>query len=678
MVDWKRHFDHVYCICYLGSKDYMLKRERLLDEFRRVGLLDDPWFLTVEYTTPDPWEKVIAAQLPERVRGCVESNTGFCSLGLASARIFRQALALGYRRILVMEDDLAFLKDLDELGRVIDDTPDRSLVMFDKFLDWNLSHEDYVRFVEGNRINGSFYTGGAQPTQSGAMYAVNQDAMRFYIDRFGDPKEGPRATDTLFCMFPDRAVAVKNAAIQVLFSSAMAPTYCTGVVNSHNLAYRPAGLDLSEYNVPDGYGYDTPPVELPKAVRKNRRGSGSPGACPPASPAAGPKRLKVNVYAITKNEAKFVDRWMDSMSEADGVYVLDTGSTDDTVEKLKARGAHVEVKTYDPWRFDVPRNDSMALCPEDTDVYVCTDLDEVLNKGWRKALEDSWNGYVVEHGEPPTRARYDYVWGWEPDGKTPKTKFRYEKIHDANYKWKSPVHEILVRRDESKPERWLETRNIVLEHHPDPSKSRGSYLGLLELAVKEDPSDARITHYLAREYGYRGWWDAAIKWHKKYLEMPGWDVERAASMKMLGTAYWNKGDRDLAELWFRRGAEEAPGQRESEFEWAGFLVQAGDWARAADVLMRMLARTGRSAPPTNYVTDLSAWGAPFYDRLGMALWYSGRKDEARAVYKVACLKYPGNDHLRHNLRNCGESEADKMAAALLAAWPEYKQEKETK
>ena len=41
--------------------------------------------------------------------------------------------------------------------------------------------------------------------------------------------------------------------------------------------------------------------------------------------------MKVVVYAICKNEAQFVDRWMDSMGEADQVVVLDTGSEDDTV-----------------------------------------------------------------------------------------------------------------------------------------------------------------------------------------------------------------------------------------------------------------------------------------------------------------------------------------------------------
>lgn len=65
--------------------------------------------------------------------------------------------------------------------------------------------------------------------------------------------------------------------------------------------------------------------------------------------------MKVVVYAICKNEAQFVDRWMDSMGEADQVVVLDTGSEDDTVERLRARGALAEVEVISPWRFDVAR-----------------------------------------------------------------------------------------------------------------------------------------------------------------------------------------------------------------------------------------------------------------------------------------------------------------------------------
>lgn len=99
---------------------------------------------------------------------------------------------------------------------------------------------------------------------------------------------------------------------------------------------------------------------------------------------------KVCVYAICKNEEKFADRWMDSMGEADLVVVLDTGSEDGTAERLRARGAQVTVEQILPWRFDAARNRSLELVPEDVDLCVCTDLDEVFRPGWREALEQAW------------------------------------------------------------------------------------------------------------------------------------------------------------------------------------------------------------------------------------------------------------------------------------------------
>ena len=88
--------------------------------------------------------------------------------------------------------------------------------------------------------------------------------------------------------------------------------------------------------------------------------------------------MKVCVYAICKNERKFAQRWMQSMREADGVYVLDTGSEDGTTEALRQLGAGVTEERIEPWRFDAARNRALELVPQDADVCVCTDLDEVF------------------------------------------------------------------------------------------------------------------------------------------------------------------------------------------------------------------------------------------------------------------------------------------------------------
>ena len=63
------------------------------------------------------------------------------------------------------------------------------------------------------------------------------------------------------------------------------------------------------------------------------------------------KKYKVYVYAICKNEEKHVDRWVDSMEEADHIYVLDTGSTDQTVSKLKKRASQRSHITFNPSNF---------------------------------------------------------------------------------------------------------------------------------------------------------------------------------------------------------------------------------------------------------------------------------------------------------------------------------------
>ena len=90
---------------------------------------------------------------------------------------------------------------------------------------------------------------------------------------------------------------------------------------------------------------------------------------------------RICVYAISKNEERFVKTWAESMSEADKMIVLDTGSTDGTVEQLRACGAEVHTAHIDPWRFDTARNRSLALVPEDYDICVCTDLDERFHPG---------------------------------------------------------------------------------------------------------------------------------------------------------------------------------------------------------------------------------------------------------------------------------------------------------
>ena len=279
--------------------------------------------------------------------------------------------------------------------------------------------------------------------------------------------------------------------------------------------------------------------------------------------------MKVVVYAISKNEEKFVKRFCDSVRDADSVYVLDTGSTDKTVELLREEGVVVKVKEINPWRFDTARNESLKMVPEDVEVCICLDLDEVLVPGWRSELEKIWSSGI-------NRVRYIYNWSLDNDGK-PIVSFYGEKIHSRNsYHWTHPVHEVLEY--DNSDERVIVTDNIIINHYPDSSKSRSSYLPLLELSVKEDPDDDRNMHYLGREYMYYSRWNDCIDTLIRHLKLPNavWKDERCASMRFIGRSYLNLGRYDEAKLWLEKAIKEAPYLRDPYVEMALLEYQMGN------------------------------------------------------------------------------------------------------
>ncbi len=331
---------------------------------------------------------------------------------------------------------------------------------------------------------------------------------------------------------------------------------------------------------------------------------------------------------------------MDSASEADWVCVLDTGSTDDTVERLHARGALVAQKTISPWRFDNARNESMKLIPAEAEICCCVDLDEQFRPGWREALEQAWT-------PDATRARYRYVWSFLPDGRE-GVVFWPEKIHkNGVYRWKHPVHEVLEYTGAG-AERFVTAEGVQLDHRPDETKSRGQYLPLLELAVAEAPEDDRCRHYLGREYMYRGEWEKAIATLREHLSLPSatWADERCASMRFIGRCWRRLRRDDLAAVWYHRAIAEAPHLREPYLDYAALLYDAQNWAGVVFFANCALAVQER---PRTYITEAAAWGTLPWDYLSIGLWNLGRAEDAAKAAKRATALAPEDARLQNNL-----------------------------
>ncbi len=357
------------------------------------------------------------------------------------------------------------------------------------------------------------------------------------------------------------------------------------------------------------------------------------------------RKYKICVYAICKNEEKFVDRWYNSMKEADEIFVLDTGSTDKTVELLKNYPINLAIKEIKPWRFDIARNEALKLIPDKFDICVATDLDEVFKPGWRKEIEKVWK---------PNTKRLHYIYNWSLDeNNKPIISFLSEKIHARkDYKWINPVHEVL--KYEGHDEVIAKNEKIILNHYPDSNKSRSSYLPLLELAVKENPNNDRNTHYLGREYMYYEKWNECIDTLIKHLSLDNatWKDERSASMRFIARAYQKLRRFEEARMWLKKAITEAPHLRDPYLEEALFEYQLNNWEDVEYYCKKALEINEHEL---TYINETFSWDETVYDLLSLSTYYQNRLDESLVWLKKAIEMNPNNKRLQNNMRIIKES-----------------------
>jgi len=94
-------------------------------------------------------------------------------------------------------------------------------------------------------------------------------------------------------------------------------------------------------------------------------------------------REPLSVVVITFNNADTLDRCLSAVDWADEIVVLDSGSTDATVEIAKRHGARVDVHPFDDYGPQKQR----AIDSATHDWILNLDADEVLSPGTREIVE---------------------------------------------------------------------------------------------------------------------------------------------------------------------------------------------------------------------------------------------------------------------------------------------------
>jgi glycosyltransferase involved in cell wall biosynthesis len=328
--------------------------------------------------------------------------------------------------------------------------------------------------------------------------------------------------------------------------------------------------------------------------------------------------MLVAAYTICLNEMKHIDRWLEATAKADLRVIVDTGSTDgtwrklvelkDTVENLKVHRIHIN-----PWRFDDARNAALALVPDWVDVCVSVDMDEVPQAGFFETLRKEW--------KPETTI------GWHRINTGPT--WEVTRIHKRfGFRWKEICHEVFKPYGGT-PE-VVQNFDIQIDHLPDDSKSRSQYLDLLEMSVKEDPTNGRMWVYLTREYYFNKKWEKILDAAQEAVECENtWSVERAFACRLASEACYELGLN--AEKAVLNGLEFDPDSIEMQHCAAYYYYRIKNWEKTWEHASKRL-----TLKPTNhYLRVDEVWNWRCHDLMAMAKWNLGDKTKAVEYLNIA-------------------------------------------
>lgn len=379
--------------------------------------------------------------------------------------------------------------------------------------------------------------------------------------------------------------------------------------------------------------------------------------------------MSFTVALIAKNEAKTVGRLLESLRgfQARGgkILLLDTGSTDRTVEVARAAGCEVtEVGEQFVRRIDATlarrinerfvegdegpivrpgdklfdyagaRNHIAALSP--TDMIAMPDCDEAYT---RFDLDE-----VMKHIDAGAEQfHYDFVFAHDAHGR-PLVQFTHSKFYDrTKFRWVGIIHEVLQGHGTSVT---LPESTLKLEHFQNRETDRSGYLRGLALDCYLNPDNDRNSHYLGRELYYRGKWKSAIKELTRHIGMNRWVTERAQSMNFLGECHIRLGQEDEGLQWYFRSVLLEPGRREPLIRLAEHFFH-----RKRPELTAIFAAAALQIGPSSYYSNHAAhYGSYPHELLYWAKWHAGDRSASREHFLKALELDPTNFRILRDKR----------------------------
>jgi glycosyltransferase involved in cell wall biosynthesis len=339
---------------------------------------------------------------------------------------------------------------------------------------------------------------------------------------------------------------------------------------------------------------------------------------------------------IVKNEEKNVGECLKTVKDfADQVVVVDTGSTDRTVEIAEKYGI---VVIRSDWRGDFSYSRNISLDHATSRWVLWLDADD------RVPLSEAEKLNRLKTA-PPDRAFYLKVRNVRPGGfgeqwyqlrmfpNHPEIRFErkvHEQVGFAIKKLKMSAFRVDVRIDhigydnpEVKRKKALRNREILLAEIP---------------RYRRDPayvSSIGDSYFLTEDF------EEAIQWYQRVLEIPDGERKQPEIFRQMPTSialsYERLGDWGNAHQWIEKEIQASPQKIDSLFLAAGLREKMGNLEGAAALYERIIQVP---ASHTTYAADLEGLKARSLVFLGKIHAKREMYNEAELALRTCIERYP--------------------------------------
>jgi len=350
--------------------------------------------------------------------------------------------------------------------------------------------------------------------------------------------------------------------------------------------------------------------------------------------------LRISLCMIVRDEVENLERCLRSVEGVvDEVCVLDTGSTDGTVELARRLGARISSAAWTQ-DFSAARNASIALASGDW--ILVLDADEELDLAGTSARELRAHllEFAARHSGLAGRVR---VRNRLADGEHSEADIVRLFARDPRGRFEGRVHEQWTVAGSLPPRA---DTGLALVHHGYASEviaRRGKFarnIELLRAELEARPQDAYGWYQLGRTLSASGEHEQALAALGEALDHAGdaeeWPIHAlelgALALRSLGRF---EQARALVE-----GALELAGERtDTHFLAALLALDCGDVAAAEAGFRGCLAR-GPARSGVERSAAAGSWAAAY--NLGVICEHTQRPEEAAALYRAALAAHPGD------------------------------------